>query len=311
MTGPAPRTPDLHAGRPHEAPAGVLVRPMVPADVPVAERLSAEAFLEVDLAGARPGAPAPERRTPDRAALWVTRTLRFLDSDPQGCWVAEHDGEVLGFATSYRRDTTWFLATFAVLPHLQGRGLGKALLHTALDHGRGTLRGMLSASDDPRALRRYRLAGFDLHPQMELSGRVDRASLPVLERVREATAGDVTMMDSVDRATRGAAHGADHDFLLGSCRALVVDHRAGEGYVYFDDRGVVLLAATNRRTAARLLWAGRADSGERVSVPHVTAANQWAIEVGMAAGLSLRTRGYLGVRGMRPPAPYLHHGSLL
>ena len=46
------------------------------------------------------------------------------------------------------------------------------------------LRGMLAASPDPRAARRYRLAGFTLHPTMNLRGVVDRSSLPVVERVR-------------------------------------------------------------------------------------------------------------------------------
>jgi hypothetical protein len=31
----------------------------------------------------------------------------------------------------------------------------------------------------------------------------------------------------------------------------------------------------------------------------------------MAARLDLHTAGYLALRGMKPPAPYLHHGSLL
>ena len=294
-----------------DVPADVMIRPMTPPDVPVAERLSAEAFLAVDLAFARPGAGAPELRSPARADLWVRRTLRFLETDPAGCWVAERGGELLGFATSFRRDTTWFLATYAVRTDLQGQGLGKAILATALDHGRGALRGMLSASDDPRAFRRYRLAGFDLHPQMCLSGEVDRRALPTVERVRDATTGDLAMMDSVDRATRGSAHGPDHEFLMATCRAIVVDHRAGEGYAYVDDHGVALLAATNRRTAADLLWTALAETEGATSIHHVTAANQWAVDVGLAAGLSLRTRGFLGVRGMKPPAPYIHHGSLL
>lgn len=307
MTQPTTRTPAPRA----EVPPGVMIRPMTSVDVPVAERLSAEAFVEVDRAHLLAGSGEPEMRSQARADLWVTRTRRFLVSDPRGCWVADRDGEMLGFATSYKRDTTWFLATFAVRPGIQGQGLGKALLTTALDHSRGALRGMLSASDDPRAFRRYRRAGFDLHPQMCLSGRVDRTALPSVERVREATTGDVAMMNSVDRAIRGAAHGSDHEYLMATCRAVVVDHRTGEGYAYFDDRGLALLAATTRGTATDLLWTVLAESGQEASVTHVTAANQWAIDVGMTAGLSLRTRGYLGVRGMKPPAPYIHHGSLL
>ena len=78
-----------------------------------------------------------------------------------------------GWSVSRRRTTArscWCLATYAVRPGLQGRGIGKALLAAALHHGRGSLRGMLSASSDPRAARLYRLAGFSLHPQMFLTG---------------------------------------------------------------------------------------------------------------------------------------------
>ena len=74
-----------------------------------------------------------------------------------------------------------------------------------------------------------------------------------------------------------------------------------------------LLAATNRRTATRLLWEALASSDPLVNVDiaHVTAANSWAVDVGMAARMELHTSGYLALRGMKPPAPYLHHGSLL
>ena len=62
----------------------------------------------------------------------------------------------------------------------------------------------------------------------------------------------------------------------------------------------------------RLLWEclARNEAGE-VSVEHVTGANQWALDVGMAARLTIGTRGYLGVRGMEPPQAYLHHGAVL
>ena len=71
------------------------------------------------------------------------------------------------------------------------------------------------------------------------------------------------------------------------------------------------LAATDRRTAARLLWAALLTATGDAEVPHVTGANQWALQVGLAAGLTVRTEGYLGVRGMKPPTPYLHNGALL
>ena len=89
-------------------------------------------------------------------------------------------------ATSFRRETLWCLATYAVRPGRQGQGIGKPLLAAALHHGRACTRGMLSASSDPRAVRIYRQAGFDLHPQMYLTGTVDRSAIPVWRRSARA-----------------------------------------------------------------------------------------------------------------------------
>ena len=293
-------------------PTAAAIRPMVESDVPAAERLSAEGFYELDSRTARADRPEPQPRSAEGSRNWERRTRHLLRTDPGGCWVAEDDRGLLGFATSFNRELLWCLATYVVRPGSQGRGVGRALLAAALHHGRGSLRGMLSASADPKAARRYRLAGFDLHPQMLLEGTVDRTAIPVIDKVREGSASDVELMDSIDRRTRGAAHGPDHAVMLESWRLMVSDSSTGSGYVYVDVAGdVAVLAATNRRTATRLLWAAVADAGDRVSIRHVTAANQWAIDVGLAARLELHQSGYLAVRRMAPPAPYLHSGALL
>lgn len=291
----------------------LLVRPMRSADVAETEQLSADAFLVLERSLATPRDPEPQRRTPGRAQAWIERTSSICERDAAGCWVAERDGALVGVATSFRRETTWFLATYAVRPDQQGQGIGAALLKAAMGHARGCLRAMLSASADPRAARHYRLAGFDLHPQMSLSGTITLDQAPSIRHVRAGASGDQWWMDSLDRLARGAARGCDHDLLRAHHRLRVVEHNTGRGYVYtHPDGSVAALAASNRRTAARLLWHTFADCPtSQTTLSHVTAANQWAIEVGMAAGLSLRTDGYLGLRGLKPPTPYLHHGALL
>lgn len=289
----------------------VTFRPMRPDDVPAAERLSAEGFHELDQRMFPRSFPDPVLRPPERGANWIARTLHFLETDPGGCWVAEDAIGMSGVATSFNREKLWCLATYAVRPGLQGLGIGKPLLAAALQHGRGSLRGMLSSSNDPKAVRRYRLAGFSLHPQLFLTGSVDRTAIPVIDKVREGSAGDIDLMNSIDRQTRGAAHGSHHELMLGLWRLIVSDTTTGSGYAYIDGSGVALLAATNRRTAARLLWAALADTGGEAGVFHITPANEWAIDVGIAARLDVHTAGYLGVRGMAPPTPYLHNGALL
>ena len=173
---------------------------------------------------------------------------------------------------------------------------------------------MLAASEDQGALRRYRQAGFSLHPQFLLRGYVDRAALPVTEHVRGGSESDRDLLDSLDRRTRGAAHGDDHAVLGRLFRLLVVDRASGSGYAYVSDSGApVLLAATSRRVARDLMWEALAasDPDTVVEVAHVTAANEWALDVAMEARLELHLRGHLALRHMKPPAPYLHHGTFL
>jgi GNAT superfamily N-acetyltransferase len=291
----------------------VLLRPLRPDDVPVVERISAEAFLEVDRARVLPGDPAPEIRSPAGAENWVRRTRRFVETDPGGCWAAEQGGDVVGFATSVRRESLWVLATYAVRPGLQGRGTGRRLLDAALGHGDGCTRYMLPASDDPAAVRRYLLAGFALHPQMYLHGRLDRAAVPpgTGARVREGSADDVALLDRLDRGARGAGHGPDHVLMREAWRLLVVDDAEGSGYAYAGDGRLALLAASDEATATDLLWTVLADGPDEPLVPHLTGANSWALRVGAAARLQVRTEGFLALRGMDPPSPYVHNGAML
>jgi GNAT superfamily N-acetyltransferase len=285
---------------------------MLPSDVTEAERVSDEGFYDVDVRTHSPELPAPARRTAANRASWLEQAAHLVRHDGEGCWVAEDDGELVGVAMSLRRESLWVLATFAVLPGRQGRGIGQPLLAAAAQHGRACTRAMLAASVDARATRIYHRAGFALHPQMYLTGTVDRSAVPVVEKVREGSLGDVELMDSLDRATRGAAHGVDHPLMAASMRLLVSDSSTGAGYAYVDERGrLALLAASNRRTAARLLWAVLAEGPAETTLGRLTGANQWALEVGFAARLRLHTQGYLAVRGMNPPAPYVHHGALL
>jgi GNAT superfamily N-acetyltransferase len=292
----------------------LVIRPMRPEDVATSEALSAEANAGAERYTAPTGTPPVAARTPIRASQWVARTSHLLAHDPRGCWVADRDGEQVGFVVSFRRELLWLLASFYVRPGFQGAGIGRPLLDAALSYSRGCLRGMFASSADPKAYRRYRTAGFSLHPEMTLRGEVDRSQLPVVEHVREGTASDFDLMDSIDRQRRDAAHGVDHPLLASICRLLVTDHTTGSGYVYLDaELRPCLLGATNARTAQRLLWEALAahPAGSTVTVGNITQANEWAVDVGLAARLSVSLSGYLALRGMRPPTPYLHHDALM
>ncbi|MDH6115850.1 GNAT superfamily N-acetyltransferase [Kitasatospora sp. GAS204A] len=265
------------------------------------------------------GAPGtgPARSPSEAEIAWQqARTRHLATTDPEGCWLAEEGGRAIGFALSMRREGVWILALFCVLPEFQGKGVGRVLLERAAAHGRACLRGMSTVSGDPAAARRYRRAGYTLHPTMRLTGRVDRAGL--LDAgdipVHLGNAGHRDLLDSIDRRLRGAAHGPDHELMLAHHdELLVADTLAGSGYCYRRGGAVKLLAATSKRLAVRLLREAlaRVPEGTEARVEYLTAEQEWALDVGLELGLSLHNHGFLALRGMRPPAPYLPSGGFL
>lgn len=260
-------------------------------------------------------APGAEEWPSHQAVRHRSRTRHFARTDPEGCWLAEDPATgPLGAVLSVRREGLWGLSLLAVVPAAQGKGLGTALLERALAYGRGCLRGIICSSSHPAAARCYRRAGFDLHPAMRLGGAVDPARLAAPDGpVHDATARHRDLMDSVDRRIRGGAHGPDHEEMLRHYRGLVADDLAGSGYCYLVDGKVELLAATSRRLASRLLTAALlcVPAGEQADIRNLTADQQWALDVGFAAGLQPAAGGYLALRGMRPPAPYIPSGAHL
>ena len=273
---------------------------MRPDDVDASERLTAVA--------PRPSNPrGAGERTPEQRKRCTSRLHHLLDVDPGGSWVCDEGGTIVGVAAAARRDLLWVLSTYAVEPEYQGRGAGKALLEAAIGYGAGCLRGLICSTRDPRAVRRYRLAGFTLHPTMQLTGVVDRAALPIVDGVREGTDADLELVDSVDRQVRGATHRPDHAYLRDYGRLLVCHLLTGRGYAYLDQSRVVLLAATSRAVAQRVLWAAlaRTEQGTEVLVRSLTAEQEWAVDVGLAAGLQVEQDAFLALRHMRPPAPYI------
>jgi ribosomal protein S18 acetylase RimI-like enzyme len=287
----------------------VELRPLTEADIEAAERVSDVTFLEGDRLTRRVNDPEPTPRSSSVTQQWIDRTRYFLDEDPAGCWVATDGDDLVGFALSQNRGRFWFLWTYGVLPSQQGRGVGRRLMDAVLAHADGRP-GMFSSSVHPGATRRYRLAGFLLYPQMRMVGTVDRVTLPVITGLREGTADDFEWMDALDTRLRGGGHGPDHAFMLKSLRLVVTAAR--DGYVYVNERGrAMLLAAGNEESASTLLWEALASSQGDTLVNCITTANHWAVDVGLAARLDIGQEGYLALRGMPEPAPYLASGHYL
>jgi GNAT superfamily N-acetyltransferase len=250
----------------------------------------------------------------DRARQNADRRFAYnLETDPGGCTIAEVDGVAVGVAVAILREGIWGLALLAVREEHQGRGVGRRLLDAALTYGAGARGAMITSSEDPKALRRYARAGFDLVPAMDAAGvlAVDRPDPPAAVD-EPAPHAAVVRAAPISRAVRGAAHGEDVRVMLAQGdRLLMLGDR---GFVVHSDGSPRLLAARDDDAAAGLLRAAfaQAPRGATVQVHHITAGQDWAVRTCLDAGLALSTGGPTFVRGkLGPMRPYLPSGAWL
>jgi predicted N-acetyltransferase YhbS len=275
-----------------------MIRPLLPDDVAASREVTRSAMQSL-------GEEVPEN-TPENVARGRERIAHLMRTDPDGAWVAEEDGEVVGCALALVREGMWFLSLLMVDPTHQSKGLGRQLLDATLQAA--TDRSWILATTAPAALRRYRRAGFDLVPCLTAKGTVDRALIPAT-KVREGTwAEHGALVDDVTRSIRGAGMKEDLDYLERSGMQLFV---ADRGYAILRPTGLAALGATDAGTAAELLWTVLAEAPAPVEIDWLSHDQQWAIDVCLDAGLPLlKGEGHLFLRGQPPMSPYLPNGAL-
>ena len=253
----------------------------------------------------------PPHTPPSDAQLEASRRghARFVQRDGPGAWVAVSGGRVVGVAESVRRESFWGLSMLFVHPEFQSRGVGGRLLEAAMGYAAGATQRMIQSSPDPRAMRRYFLAGLAMHPTAEMGGQPDRRAIPASLPGREGDAGDLDLVAEVERRL-GRSRTEDVAFGLsgGHSRMDVVDGDPGRGWVLWHPDRLVMLGATDEQTAAILLWRFLASSEGQILIHGLTAAQQWAFDVLHQARLSAQIRGSLFVDGMPVPVPWIPSG---
>lgn len=217
--------------------------------------------------------PLPEETGPIRRHL-----THMLATDPDRFWVAETGtvadaavhgsgpSQLVGFAMATVRDGLWYLAMLFVLPRLQGRGIGAALLDRAqagrnvpaggpavpcpddpLDSGIHTW-GMATDTAQPISNGLYARRGMlPRLPVWRLAGEPFRwSAVPELASSLEAIPFEsiaanghdgprrlAEAVDEIDRDVLGLTHRGDHEFLRRDGRAgYLVRERGGRGLGY-------------------------------------------------------------------------------
>ncbi|MGH3314898.1 MAG: GNAT family N-acetyltransferase [Nocardioidaceae bacterium] len=285
--------------------SAIDVRPMKHPDIDGVAAVVEAAGKEADRRAGRP----PEERTPEQRQAFARGMQRFVDRDPAGAWVAVDGDTVVGMAEAIRRDSFWGLSMLFVHPAQQSKGLGRQLLDATISYADGAEVRMILTSPDPRALRRYSQAGLAIHPAVEAEGVVDRTQIPTGLPGRSGDSSDLDLVAEVDAGLRGS-RAEDVGFLVGDGAGLeIVDHRGGRGFAVHRRNRLSMLGATDDATAAMLLWRVLAQTEGTAEVWGMTAGQDWAVKVVLAARMKVSGAGPLFVDGReRPPGPWLPSG---
>src|SRR5262245_26588535 len=149
--------------------------------------------------------------------------LFSLKDDPDGLWVAEADGEIIGFSFSWVNGDFWFLAQLFVSPARQGDGTGGALITRAFEHARksgATNRALITFTFNTVSTGLYIKHG--LLPRLPIyffraeSGKLKRAPG---SRFRVVDIADTPehreLLARLDDSALGFSRGKHHAFLCG------------------------------------------------------------------------------------------------
>ena len=251
----------------------------------------------------------PQPRTGEQREYFLSGLRRFVELDPDGAWVAADGGSVVGMVASIRRASFWGLSMLFVDPARQNQGLGRELLDAGLASASGARVRMILSSPDPRALRRYSLAGLAIHPAVEARGTIDRNAIADEKSARAGDASDLDLVASVDAGLRGS-RAEDVEYLLGAGAMMhVIDRGSARGYVVQRHKRLLMLGATDDATASVLLWRFLAEAGREAEIWGLTARQNWAVKVALAARLEVVPFGALFLAGRdHPPGPWLPSG---
>jgi len=170
--------------------------------------------------------------------------LFSLKDDADGLWVAEADGQIVGFALSWVCGDLWFLAELFVAPGHQGHGVGNELLARTFEHARktgATTKSLITFTFNIR---------HGLFPRLPIY-MVSVARDALITRLQgnklrstpiQPTASHLTTLAQLDVSTLGISREKHHRYLLndGTMKGVLLhDGDDCMGYAYVSATGHV------------------------------------------------------------------------
>ncbi len=170
-------------------------------------------------------------------------------------WVAELDGEVVGYARSIVRDEVRQLTEFFVLPEFQSHGVGRQLLEKTFPD-EGLQNRVICASSDTRALGRYLKTGLrSQFTKYEWSRKPEIVPFEtdLLIQTIADTPKNILILNDLDRALIGYTRAIDHHWLLKARHGhFYLRNNEVVGYSYFGNRAGPIAMRDNADFAVAL-----------------------------------------------------------
>ncbi len=232
--------------------------------------------------------------------------LFSLKDDPDGLWVAEDEGQMVGFAWSWMCETLWFLAQLFVSPSQQGSGIGNELIKRtwgpAQDKGaanKALITFTFNTVSQGLYIRHGMFPRFPIYFFSVASDRLKaRLEGPQFRCVKlEATSSHLDCLANIDIQALGVSRVKHHQYLINDEATkghLLYRKDTCVGYVYIADGHIGPMAVAHSEdmgTAFKTALATAVDNGTSqvtafISSPSEAALNA-AVEVGMRITLPM------------------------
>jgi GNAT superfamily N-acetyltransferase len=153
---------------------------------------------------------------------------RFLQADPEGCFVAEWNGQVAGTVATiiYESRFAW-IGMVLVDPQLRGKGIGTALLLKAIDHLDAKKVPCVKLDATPQGEPIYARLGFRIEYEIERHSLTREASPKASPGTVSDRAENIETLLEMDREVFGADRSGLLRSVAGSAPELVTITRPG------------------------------------------------------------------------------------
>jgi ribosomal protein S18 acetylase RimI-like enzyme len=230
--------------------------------------------------------------------------LFSLKDDSEGLWVAEEDGQILGFAWSWVCGDMWFLAQLFVSPDHQGRRIGNKLIKRTLEHAEKS-----SASNKVLItfafntvsqglyirhglLPRFPIYSFNV-PREHLTGKLLGSQFRCLPL--EEDTSSLHRLARVDERVLGVSREKHHRYLIndsGTRGFNLYDGNDWVGYAYVDVAGHIGPLAVLRPHAVATAFRTALHLAAEGGSPHISAflpgASEAALNIAMEHGMRIK-----------------------